>query len=185
MMLNDVDDAFDLLERRGGGAYGLSDVTQLEHALQAAALAEARDLSPALVIAALFHDIGHLLPAEDVALADRGVDDVHEIAGAEMLTRLFGPDVVEPIRLHVPAKRWLCYVEPGYFDRLAADSVRSLVLQGGSMSGEESAEFARQPHASAAADLRRIDDEAKVQGLQTPGLDAYREAARRLARSDR
>ena len=181
MRLQTVDQAFDLMAKRAAGRYGLSDVTQLDHALQSAALAEARRLGDALAIAALFHDIGHLLPAEDVALAEAGVDDHHEDAGVAMLAGLFGPEVLEPIRLHVAAKRWLCAVEPGYFDRLSPDSVRSLELQGGPMSKAEAAEFARAPHAVAAADLRRIDDDAKVPGLAVPGLEAYRAKAERLA----
>ena len=89
MRLNTVDEAFDLLERRAEGRYGLSGVSQLDHALQSAALAVERGLGDAMTIAALFHDIGHLLPAEDVSLAEQGIDDRHEDAGAAMLERLF------------------------------------------------------------------------------------------------
>lgn len=181
MRLDTVDAAFSLLATRGDGAYGLSGVTQLEHALQSAALAAKRDLGPALTIAALLHDIGHLAVAADQNLAANGIDDRHETAGATMLTDLFGPEVTEPIRLHVPAKRWLCAVEADYFGRLAPDSVRSLALQGGPMSDEEARAFGRNPYAKAAADLRRIDDDAKVHGLNTPPLEAYRETAEGLA----
>lgn len=181
MRLTTVDAAFELLATRGDGGYGLSGVTQLEHALQAAALATARDLGPALTIAALLHDIGHFLPAKGAALAEKGIDDKHETAGATMLASLFGPEVTEPIRLHVPAKRWLCAVEADYFDRLAPDSVRSLALQGGPMSPEEAASFAENTYAEAAAALRRIDDDAKVKGLPTAPLEAYRATALTLA----
>ena len=99
-----------------------------------------------------------------------------------MLASLFGPEVVEPIRLHVPAKRWLCSVEPDYFDLLAPDSVRSLRLQGGAMTLAEAADFAKQPYAMAAVDLRRVDDEAKMPGLAVPPLQAYRALADDLAR---
>lgn len=181
MQLQTVEQAFDLLGTRGDGAYGLAGVTQLEHALQSAALAQARGLGPALTIAALMHDIGHLLPESDVPLAEHGIDDRHETAGAVMLQNLFDGAVTEPIRLHVPAKRWLCAVEPDYFDRLAPDSVRSLKLQGGPMSEAEASAFALEPYAEAAAELRRIDDDAKTPGLAVPKLEAYRAMAERLS----
>lgn len=181
MQLTEPAQAFDLLATRGDGAYGLAGVTQLEHALQSAALAKSRGLGPALIVAALLHDIGHFLPAGDVSLAEQGVDDRHEMAGPAMLARLFDADVLEPIRLHVPAKRWLCAVETDYFGRLAPDSVRSLTLQGGPMSAEEAAEFSLNPYADASAELRRIDDDAKIPGLRVPPLEAYRAMARKLA----
>ncbi len=183
MRLNSIDEAFDLMATRAVGRYGLSDVSQLEHALQSAALAVERGLGEPLTIAALFHDVGHLLPAGDVSLAEQGVDDRHEDAGAAMLAGLFGADVLEPIRLHVPAKRWLCTVEDDYFGRLAPDSVRSLELQGGRMNADEAAAFSAAPYAQAAADLRRIDDDAKTPGLEVPGLDAYRAMAGRVAKA--
>ena len=182
MRLNSVDEVFDLMATRADGSYGLAGVTQLEHALQSAALAVERDLGDALVIAALLHDIGHLAVAKDVSLADQGIDDRHEDAGPAMLADVFGPEVTEPIRLHVDAKRYLCAVEADYFGRLAPDSVRSLKLQGGPMSADEVAAFAGNPAIKAAADLRRIDDDAKTPGLDVPGLEAYRSMAEGLAK---
>jgi len=181
MRLNSIDDAFDLLATRGDGAYGLAGVTQLEHALQSAALAQARGLGDSLTVAALFHDVGHLGVPPDANLAEKGVDDRHEDAGPAMLAGLFDAEVLEPIRLHVPAKRWLCAVEPDYFAKLAPDSVRSLELQGGPMSEYEASLFGLLPYAEAAAALRRIDDEAKTPGLKVPPLEAYRPVAERIA----
>jgi predicted HD phosphohydrolase len=175
MHLNSMNDAFDLLATRGDGAYGLTSVTQLEHALQSAALAAEQALGPAMIIAALLHDIGHMTISKDIALADANIDDQHEIAGAAMLKNLFGPDVIEPILLHVPAKRWLYAAEPSYFSRLAPDSIQSLKLQGGPMSVAEVAVFGRRPCALAAAALRRIDDDAKIPGFTAPPLETYRE----------
>ena len=105
----------ELLEIFAGRAtrrYGLSDVNQLQHALQAAALAEADGAPPATVLASLLHDVGHMIHRLGEDPASRGVDDVHEQLGAEWLARRFGPDVSEPVRLHVAAKRYLCTVEP-------------------------------------------------------------------------
>ncbi|MCP5150566.1 MAG: HD domain-containing protein [Ectothiorhodospiraceae bacterium] len=181
MFADSLDALFDLLAARGGGAYGLASVSQLEHALQAAALAEKRALGDHLVIAALFHDVGHLVPEEDVSLADQGVDDRHEEVGARMLEAVFGPEVVEPVRLHVEAKRYLCATRAGYQERLSDDSVRSLALQGGPHDAVQAARFATSPHAESAVELRQLDEGGKVPGRAVPGLDHYRAVARRIA----
>jgi phosphonate degradation associated HDIG domain protein len=174
---------FQLLDSRGAGRYGLSAVTQKEHALQSADLARKRGLGDALVIAALFHDLGHLLVGDDVNLAEQGVDDLHEETSANALAKLFGNDVAEPVRLHVAAKRYLCAVNPAYYDKLSEDSRQSLLLQGGPMSPLEVAAFDKLDHRAAALALRLIDDEAKVAGLKTPGLESYRAMADRLQKA--
>ncbi len=170
---------FDRLATRGTGAYGLSDVNQLEHALQSAALAAAENRGDGFTIAALFHDVGHLVADEDVDLAAQGIDDRHEEASADVLLPLFGPEVAEPVRLHVASKRYLCTVEPDYYGKLSADSVQSLKLQGGLMSEDEVRAFEALPGHEHGVALRRIDDAAKVPGLDVPPLDSYRETARR------
>jgi len=177
-----LDVLFQRLETRGTGAYGLSDVSQLDHALQSAALAAEQGLGNAMTIAALFHDVGHLVADEDVDLAAQGIDDRHEEASGDVLAELFGPDVSEPVRLHVAAKRYLCGAEPEYYDVLAADSKRSLDLQGGPMGDRELREFMALPHYEAAITLRRIDDAAKQAGLVVPGLEIYRPIAESLVR---
>jgi predicted HD phosphohydrolase len=180
-----TDDIFDLMARRGTGRYGLSDVNQIEHALQSAALAAERRLGDEIVIAALFHDIGHLVVGDDVDLAAKGIDDLHEEAAARVLEAVYGPAVAEPVRLHVAAKRYLCGVNLAYYDKLSQDSKESLALQGGAMAAGEIVAFDRLEHRAAALALRIIDDEAKVAGLATPGLEAYRAIARRLEASHR
>lgn len=175
-----TDRMFQLLADRGAGRYGLSAVTQQEHALQSAELAAQRGLGEALVIAALFHDVGHLLVGEDVNLAAQGIDDLHEQTSADALAQVFGNDVAEPVRLHVAAKRYLCAVNPAYYAKLSEDSRQSLLLQGGPMSPSEVAAFDKLEHRAAALALRLIDDEAKVAGKTTPGLEHYRAMATRL-----
>lgn len=162
-----------LFATRGAAAYGLAGISQREHALQAAVLAEAEDASPALVAAALLHDIGHLVADLGDDPAAEGIDDAHEAVGHAWLTRYFGPAVTEPVRLHVAAKRFLCGTEPAYFAKLAPDSVRSLALQGGPMGTAEAAAFAALPHAKEAVRLRRWDEAAKVVGLETPGVEFF------------
>jgi phosphonate degradation associated HDIG domain protein len=162
-----------LFETQGRAAYHGEAVSQAEHALQSAQLAEAEGAPDSLVVAALLHDVGHLISGHEEDAALRGVDDGHETAGAAWLSLRFGPDVVEPIRLHVAAKRYLCAVEPEYSRGLSPASLRSLQLQGGPSSAEERAAFEANPHHRAAVRLRRWDDAAKVPGLAVPGLDHY------------
>ena len=157
-----------LLEGKGARRYGLSAVNQLQHALQAALLAENGGCDAALITAALLHDIGHMVHGLGENPAEEGVDDRHEELGRAYLAPLFGPEVTEPVRLHVPAKRYLCATEPDYFARLSSDSVLSLKLQGGPMLANEAAAFRAQPHAEAAIMLRRFDEAAKVADLPTP-----------------
>lgn len=176
---------FDLVVRRGSGRYGLSAVTQIEHALQSAALAAGRGLGEELVIAALLHDVGHLFAGDDVNLAAAGVDDFHEEAAAKALAEVYGAAVAEPVRLHVAAKRYLCAVNPAYFGKLSQDSKESLALQGGPMSADEVAAFDRLEHRAGALALRIVDDEAKVPGCATPGLEVYRPIALRLEAAHR
>jgi phosphonate degradation associated HDIG domain protein len=170
-----VNEILDLFRRRGESAYFGEAVSQAEHALQAADLATREGATDALIAAALLHDIGHLLHDEGEHVAERGVDARHEARGEAWLQSRFGPEVTEPVRLHVAAKRYLCAVDPAYVDALSPASVRSLELQGGPMRADEVTAFEQNPHFRAAVRLRRWDDAAKVPDLAVPGLDAYRE----------
>ncbi len=170
-----VEEIEDMFERYGGESYG-EGVTQLEHALQTAALAEAEGAEDSLVVAALLHDIGHFLQPTD----DSYGYHKHDRSGGEWLARRFGPAVSEPVRLHVAAKRYLCATEADYFGKLSAASVHSLGKQGGPMSAAEAAAFAASPHAEAAVRLRRWDDGGKLDGVVVPDLPHYRERIARL-----
>ena len=158
----------DIIDGKGHRLYGLSAVNQRAHALQAAWLAEKDGHGAALITACLLHDIGHMVHDLGEDPAAEGIDDKHEDLGAAWLERWFGPDVTEPIRLHVAAKRYLCAAEPDYFTKLSNDSIRSLALQGGPMTAAELASWRANPHANAATALRRYDEQAKVKGLDTP-----------------
>jgi [1-hydroxy-2-(trimethylamino)ethyl]phosphonate dioxygenase len=162
-----------IYEQRATRRYGLSAVNQQQHALQSAALAEKLGEPPALIVAALVHDIGHMVHTFGEDPAGQGIDDHHEERGAQWLEARFSADVVEPVRLHVPAKRYLCAVDPTYFAKLAPDSVRSLSLQGGPMNPDEVGAFERLPHAQAAVRLRRIDEAAKTPNAQTPSVEHF------------
>jgi phosphonate degradation associated HDIG domain protein len=175
-----MDTIIELFARRGEAAYHGEAVSQTEHALQAALLADREGAPDRLVVAALLHDVGHLLDGQDEDLAPRGVDGRHEEAGCAWLARYFGPDVTEPIRLHVAAKRYLCAVAPSYIDGLSPASRRSLKLQGGAMNDEQRAEFVSNPAHADAVRLRHYDDTAKVPGLEVPGLEHYRDRILRM-----
>lgn len=166
-----------LFASHGTAWYGGEAISQTAHALQCAQLAEqAREPEP-LIVAALLHDVGHLLLAESTT-----TDMHHQEAAADALAGLFGEDVTEPVRLHVAAKRFLCAVDPDYFSTLSPASVQSLALQGGPYNEAQADAFAASPHADAAVRLRRYDDLAKMVDLATPPLAHYLEMAARCAR---
>ena len=136
--------------------YSGEPVTQLQHALQTAALAEAAGADDALITASLLHDLGHLLQDFGDTPTLRGVDDIHQYAALPFLRGLFGERVLGSIRLHVDAKRYLCAVRPDYHAALSADSQRSLKLQGGVFDAAQAAAFIAQPGAEGAVQLRAV-----------------------------
>ncbi|KVO28633.1 phosphonate degradation HD-domain oxygenase [Burkholderia ubonensis] len=171
-----------LYQEHGHVAYSGEPVTQLEHALQSGLLAEDAGADDALVAAAFLHDLGHLLNRQGETPSARGIDDLHQYYVLPFLRPLLPDAVLEPIRLHVDAKRCLCRTDAGYFESLSPDSVRSLALQGGVFSEEAAAAFLRRPFAEDALRLRRWDDMAKVEGRATPDLDHYMEIVARQMR---
>lgn len=170
MNLKQLRECFDL---GGDSLYGGEAVTQLEHALQAAWLAEQESATDDLVTAALLHDVGHLLHTLPDDAPEKGIDDCHEDLAARALDGLFELPVIEPVRLHVPAKRYLCATDASYQSELSEPSQLSLKLQGGPMSAAEVAEFEASPFFQDAVRLRKWDDLAKIVGLKTPALDHY------------
>ena len=173
-----LEDIAHLLATQGVNQYGREAVSQLEHALQCAQWAEKSGETPATIVAALLHDLGHLLaPGGDTAEQD----DLHQYIAIPFLRGLLPDAVLEPIRLHVDAKRYLCAMEPGYWEALSPASQHSLVLQGGAFTSQEAMQFAAQPFAQEAFRLRRYDDHAKVPGLATPPLGYYMALVQRLA----
>lgn len=169
-----IDEVFRLFSERGSEAYIGEQVTQQEHALQAAAAAERQGAPSRLIASALLHDVGHLLHDLPDDFSDQGIDDRHEALGQKWLESHFPPEVVAPVAMHVAAKRYLVAVEPEYRAGLSPASIASLENQGGAFTEEEVAEFRGQPHWEDAALLRRWDDQAKVVGLETPPLEHFR-----------
>jgi len=168
-----LDEIVKLFDARGNSQYGGEAVTQLEHGLQAALLAEREHAPPELIVAALLHDIGHLLHDLPDDTPDQGVDDHHETSGYRYLEQRFDDAVTEPVRLHVAAKRYLCTTDDDYNGLLSEPSRTSLELQGGKMSPDEVAQFEQNPHAQSAVRLRRWDDLAKDPACETPSLEHF------------
>ncbi|MEM1281526.1 MAG: phosphonate degradation HD-domain oxygenase [Cyanobacteria bacterium P01_H01_bin.152] len=163
----------DLYRHRGQAQYGGEAVSQLEHALQCATFAEAEGASAELIAACLLHDLGHLVHHLGDNPALQGIDDRHEYRAAAVLAPLFPDSVTTPIRLHVAAKRYLCQVDSTYWESLSPASKLSLELQGGIFSASMANSFITQPNAQAAVKLRRWDDAAKVENLNTPNLEHF------------
>ncbi len=170
----------DMFAKRGDSEYGGEPVTQLEHALQCAMLAEDHDSPPSLIVASLLHDIGHLLHELPDDAPEQGIDDHHETSGYRFLEQHFDSSVTEPVRQHVAAKRYLCTVDPEYFGLLSEPSVVSFHLQGGMMSDDEVAEFQSSPNWKNSVLLRKWDDLAKVVDLKTPSFEHFLDYIDRL-----
>jgi phosphonate degradation associated HDIG domain protein len=169
-----------LFARRGGEQYSGEPVTQLEHALQCAVLAEAEGADDALITAALLHDLGHLTADHGATPTLRGIDDQHQVAALPLLSGLFDKRVLGAIGLHVDAKRYLCATRPGYHAALSEDSRRSLVLQGGVFDDAACATFIARPGAADAVRVRIWDDLAKAADAVTPSLSHFLDRARRI-----
>jgi phosphonate degradation associated HDIG domain protein len=165
------DHIVEILAVRGQQQYDGESVSQPEHALQCAALAQADNASQELITACLLHDLGHLIDIGSDIETHSQLDRRHEYRGATLLQTLFSPAVTEPIRLHVGAKQYLCAVDPDYWKVLSPASQHSLKQQGGIFSAEATQQFIAQPFAQDAIKLRVWDDLAKVVGAQTPDFE--------------
>lgn len=168
-----ISEIFELFARFGSERYG-EDVSLERHMLQSAAMAQSLGATRSVVVAALLHDIGHFLHAHDEMPSSQGSDMEHEALGAAWLSRGFDRDVTTPIALHVSAKRYLCAVEPDYFESLSQASRLSLVAQGGVMSEGEAAVFKKEPAFEAALIVRRCDDGGKDVAMATRNIEQYR-----------
>ena len=177
-----LDDVLTMYQEHGHLLYG-ENVTELAHALQCATFAEQAGEPPEVVVAALLHDYGHLCHALGEDVAAHGIDAQHEQLGYAQLASLFRDDIVNAGRLHVAAKRYLCWKEPAYLLALSDASRQSLQLQGGPMGEAEAQQFEQEPHFTLAVRVRRYDDMGKVPGMVTPGLPHFVPLLRRFLRT--
>ena len=164
----------DTFDKNGHGNYGVEEVSQFQHALQSATLAEASSANAQEISAALLHDIGHIMDGEELPENIEGnLDDHHEERAYNWLKSHFGNAVADPVRLHVAAKRYLCTVDASYSDNLSPTSYKSFLDQGGEMNEEEKLQFEAEPHYKEALSLRRWDDLAKDKSKETPSLSHF------------
>ncbi|MDZ4709382.1 MAG: HDIG domain-containing protein [Saprospiraceae bacterium] len=170
-----VDELFKLLQSRGSENYFSEPVTQLEHALQTAHFARNHTDNPLVIIAALLHDIGHLIePSPAAAHPELGNQD-HDYLGAAYLKTLgFRKEVTYLVANHVKAKRYLVTTDPKYRANLSEASKQTLVLQGGSMWPDEVSRFESEPEIDLMILIRICDEMAKVPGLTVHTLEYYR-----------
>jgi predicted HD phosphohydrolase len=156
---------FNWIKDEGRTKYDES-VTQLDHSIQTAMLARKYNAKSSLVVASLLHDIGHIILNEnDLKVDFLHLDLNHEIVGAKWLEKVFPESVTEPIKLHVPAKRYLCTIDKNYYKKLSFSSKKSFNLQGGIMNNEEENEFLNNNYYMDALKLRKWDEKAKKKNM--------------------
>ncbi len=171
-----ADELLLLLERSAGSAYYGEPVTQLEHALQCAQLARDAGASDDLVLAALLHDVGHLIEDESAMRHDEvGVINHDEVGAQFLLERGVSKKVAELVGGHVEAKRYLTGTNPEYAAKLSDASATTLALQGGPMNAAEAAAFRGDPLMAEKLRLRSWDEQAKRPGWEVAPLASYRE----------
>ena len=166
--------------RRGSEAYLGESVTMSEHMLQCAMLAETQNASDEMIAAALLHDVGHFSNDFPKDAFEQSIDNRHEEAGAALLAPVFPDLVVDCVRHHVAAKRYLCAVDASYFSMLSEASVHTLQLQGGAMSADETLAFEEQAHLGSILQVRRWDESSKIAAKPTPPFDHYLPLIRRV-----
>jgi putative nucleotidyltransferase with HDIG domain len=165
-----ANEIINLLQSYGGSEYIGEPVTKLEHMIQSAELAIEQELSDEMVIAALLHDIGHICVEKVIEndMNGMGVID-HELIGANYLKEKgFSERIIQSVANHVPAKRYLCYKIPSYYQDLSDASKETLNFQGGIMNDQEAIIFEKSPYFSDIIAIRQIDDKAKIANKQLP-----------------
>ncbi len=163
----------DIFLRRGAESYLGESVTMSQHMLQTAYNAEKAGEPAWVITSALLHDIGHYTGEFPEDYIEQGVDNRHEHTGPAILEKFFDAEIVEPVRLHVQAKQYLCAVDPDYLGDLSDASVKTLELQGGPFNSDQVAAFEKNPHLETTIKIRKYDDGGKVAGVQTPDIDHY------------
>ncbi len=177
---NIVDFLGDIFERCGNEEYLGEPVTMAEHMLQSAHFAEEADEPEAVIVASLLHDIGHFTSEFGTFSMEDIEDRYHEQAGSRVLEQFFPELVIDCVRHHVAAKRYLCATRPEYFKRLSEASVHSLKLQGGPMNDEEVAAFETNPNLREIIKVRHYDDAGKRANLTTRDFSYYAPMVQRI-----
>jgi 2-amino-1-hydroxyethylphosphonate dioxygenase (glycine-forming) len=160
----------------GGEEYAGEKVTQLEHMVQAAQLAEEQGFDEEVVLAAFLHDIGHICEAGhgDNEMDGFGIKDHEEVAAEFLSKKGFSKKLIRLVESHVEAKRYLTYKDPEYYEQLSAASKKTLEYQGGRMEKDEAEAFEQYPLFKLIIQMRRWDEQAKIEHKPLPDLDHYR-----------
>ena len=172
-----AEEIYGLYRSYGGEEYAGEKVTQLEHMVQAAQLAEEEGYDEEVILAAFLHDVGHISEAAngENEMGGYGIRD-HEAIGAEFLRgKGFSKKLARLVESHVEAKRYLTVREPGYYDQLSDASKRTLEYQGGPMTEEEAAAFEQYPLFGLIVKMRKWDEQAKIEHKPLPDLERYRD----------
>jgi len=171
-----TDEIMSYYEQHGGEEYAGEKVTQLEHMVQAAQLAEEQGYDEDVILAAFLHDIGHICEAGhgDNEMDGFGIKDHEEIGADYLKEKGFSKKIVRLVQSHVEAKRYLTFKYPGYYDQLSDASKKTLEYQGGKMYEEEAAAFEQYPLFDLIIKMRRWDEEAKIVHKPLPDLSRYR-----------
>ncbi len=174
-----VAEVFALYEKYGQADYIGEPVSQIEHMAQAAQLAEEEGYDDEVILAAFFHDIGHLcefvFPVEQ--MGGEGVADHETIGGHFLIEKGFSEKIGKLVQSHVPAKRYLTYKFPQYFEKLSAASKTTLSYQGGMMKIEEAERFENDHYFLLYIKLRKWDDQAKETNIPLPSLEKFKKMA--------
>ncbi len=179
--LKRVELIFGFYEKHGNEEYIGEPVSQLEHMCQSAQLAEGEGFDEEVILAAFFHDLGHLItqgPTTEM-MGEFGVKR-HEQLGADFLRSLgFSEKIAQLVENHVQAKRYLTFRYPDYYTKLSEASKQTLIYQGGPMKEEEALKFEKDPLFEVSLRMRTWDEEAKLTNLPLPSLTRYKEMALR------
>ena len=168
-----IDEIFENMRQNAHMEYG-ERVTIVAHSLQTAVFAERDGANDLMIAAAFLHDYGHFIHDLGEDIAEKGIDAIHEELGAEALQAYFVPEVIEPMRLHVAAKRYLVATDAEYVKNVSPASMLSLQVQGGPFNEEEVREFEANPHFERAVQLRLYDEAGKIPDMEVPEFEHYR-----------
>ena len=168
-----IDEIFQNMRQSAPMEYG-ERVTIVDHSFQTAVFAERDGADDLMIAAAFLHDYGHFCHDMGEDIADKGIDAIHEELGAEALRDYFVPEVIEPMRLHVAAKRYLVATDEEYVKTVSPASMLSLKVQGGPFNESQVAEFEANPYFKRAVQLRLYDEAGKVPEMEVPDYEYYR-----------
>jgi 2-amino-1-hydroxyethylphosphonate dioxygenase (glycine-forming) len=171
-----TDEIMSYYQLHGGEEYAGEKVTQLEHMVQAAQLAEQEGYDSEVVLAAFLHDIGHICEAGhgDNEMDGFGIKDHEEIGADYLQQKGFSKKIVRLVQSHVEAKRYLTYKDPEYYSQLSEASKKTLEYQGGKMEKEEAEAFEQYPLFNLIIQMRKWDEQAKIEHKPLPDLSHYR-----------